>query len=267
MGIPGTKEMKKIKPIWFVVLVILLLLIIVLFNSFNASRFATLGLKEQSEYIVQLNFSYTNPGNFNGTWNGIVLYLEELSESNNTPEYINQQLSASGDLFNSKNIFYSGFYSTFYQDYKSWITPNIRKQILKDSNFSKNLDVLLGGGNLGDNGNSENLNTLNDFIKHFKITNSLYEETSDGQIGIEKAEVEANTLSSYRKLVLKNKSVYKFGLAIINNRLIINTNEYTVFPFTISDFRFTTIDISNIVSNPSGTPEDLSVYVTFLPEE
>jgi len=253
--------MKRIKVGTLVlVLVLLVLLVIVLFlvfKFFNTSRFGALGMKDQDDYVVQLNFSYKNPGNFNGTWNGIVLYMEELSDSPNTPE-----VSVSDDLFTSKNLFYTTYYSTFYRDYTSWI-PSVRKDILNDTKFITNLNKLLAGTEISATTNNyENLNTLNNFIKHFKIPNNLYKETSTGQISITNGKVELSTLDSF-KLKLEKKN-YKFGLAIINNGLILNQSGYETFPFTISDFRFTTFDIRNIISNPAGAPEDLSIYVNFL---
>ena len=246
--------MKKIKLgtlLLFLVLGIILLLIIL-----NTSRFGALGMKDQDDYVVQLNFSYKNPGNFNGTWNGIVLYLEELSDLTNTSEYNDRE------VFTSKNLFYTNYYSKFYSDYTSWI-PNARKDILKDSKFITNLNKLLTGTGITSNtDNYSNLNTLNNFIKHFKIPNELYKETSTGQISITKGNVELSTLESIGLKLEKKK--YKFGLAIINNKLVLNPSDYDIFPFTISDFRFTTFDISNVLSNPAGAPEDLSVYVTFL---
>jgi len=257
-GIPGTlgtKEMKRIKVGTLVLLVLLVLVLLLKF--FNTSRFGALGMKDQLDYMVQLNFSYKNPGNFNGTWNGIVLYMEELSDSPNTPE-----VSISEDLFTSKNLFYTTYYSTFYRDYTSWI-PNARKDILKDTKFITNLNKLLTGIGMSNNtDNYSNLNTLNDFIKHFKIPNNLYKETSDNKISITNGNVELSTLDSLG-LKLKKKN-YKFGLAIINNGLILNQSGYETFPFTISDFRFITFDIRNIISNPAGAPEDLSIYVNFL---
>jgi len=254
-SIPGTKEMKRIKL--GTILIVLGIIVLILLIILNTSRFGTLGIKDQDDYVVQLNFSYTNPGNFNGTWNGIVLYLEELSDLTNTPEYINRE------IFTFKNLFYTNYYSKFYQDYTSWINPEVRKEILKDSKFSTNLNTLLAGtGISGTTDNYENLNILNNFIKHFKIPNELYTETSTGQINIIKGNVEISTLDSF-KLKLKKKK-YKFGLAIINNKLVLNPSDYDIFPFAISDFRFTTFDIRNIISNPAGAPEDLSVYVTFL---
>jgi hypothetical protein len=251
--------MKRIK---LGTLVILGIIVLIVLGIFNTSRFGTLGLRDQNEYLVQLNFSYTNPGNFNGTWNGIILYLEELSEETTTPEYIDKQISASDELFTSKNLFYTNYYSTFYQNYTLWI-PNTRKQIVKDSNFSTNLNKLLDGTEIsGNTDNYENLNTLNDFIKHFKIPNELYMESSTGQINITQGNVELSTLDSFELKLEKKK--YKFGLAIINNKLVLNPSDYDIFPFAISDFRFTTFDISNVLSNPAGAPEDLSVYVTFL---
>ena len=104
--------MKRIKLI--TILVVLGIILFLVFKFFNTSRFGALGMKDQVDYVVQLNFSYKNPGNFNGTWNGIVLYMEELSDSTNTPEYINRQISATDDLFTSKNLFYTNYYSTFY---------------------------------------------------------------------------------------------------------------------------------------------------------
>jgi hypothetical protein len=257
--------MKRIKLGTLVILGIIVLIVlgIILLIIFNTSRFGTLGIKDQNEYLVQLNFSYTNPRNFNGTWNGIILYLEELSEETTTPEYIDKQISASDELFTSKNLFYTNYYSTFYQNYTSWINPEVRKQIVKDSNFSTNLNKLLDGtGISGTTDNYENLNILNNFIKHFKIPNELYMESSTGQINSTQGNVELSTLDSF-KLKLEKKK-YKFGLAIINNKLVLNPSDYDIFPFTISDFRFTTFDISNVLSNPAGAPEDLSVYVTFL---
>jgi hypothetical protein len=229
---------------------------------FNTSRFGALGMKDQDDYVVQLNFSYKNPGNFNGTWNGIVLYMEELSDSTNTPEYINRQISDTDDLFTSKNLFYTTYYYTFYQDYTLWI-PSVRKDILNDTKFITNLNKLLTGIGMSNNtDNYSNLNILNNFIKHFKIPNNLYKETSDNKISITNGNVELSTLDSLG-LKLKKKN-YKFGLAIINNGLIINQSGYETFPFTISDFRFITFDIRNIISNPAGAPEDLSIYVNFL---
>ena len=257
-GIPSTKEMKRIKVGTLVLLVLVLLVLsVLLLKFFNTSRFGALGMKDQDDYLVQLNFSYKNPGNFNGTWNGIVLYMEELSDSTNTPE-----VSVSDDLFTSKNLFYTNYYSTFYRDYTSWI-PNTRKDILNDTNFITNLNKLLAGTEITSTTNNySNLNILNNFIKHFKIPNDLYKETSDNKISITKGNVDLSTLESIG-LKLKKKN-YKFGLAIINNGLILNQSGYETFPFTISDFRFTTFDIRNIISNPAGAPEDLSVYVNFL---
>jgi len=255
--------MKKIKRNPLLIIILIVLGIILLINYLSTSQFGALGLKDQYEYNVQLNFSYTNPKNFNGTWNGIVLYLEELSDSNNNSEYINKQISASDELFNSNNLFYTNYYSKFYQNYTSWIIPEVTTQILKDSNFSTNLNKLLAGTEIsGNTDNSENLNTLNDFIKHFKIPNELYKERSKDQISIIQGNVELSTLDSFELKLKKNP--YKFGLAIINNGLILNQSGYEIFPFTISDFRFTTFDIRNIISNPAGAPEDISVYVNFL---
>ena len=258
--------MKRIKLITLVLLVlvlgIILLVLVLVFKFFNTSRFGALGMKDQVDYVVQLNFSYKNPGNFNGTWNGIALYMEELSDSTNTPGYINRQISATDDLFTSKNLFYTNYYSTFYRDYTSWISDT-RKNILNDTNFITNLNKLLAGTEISSTTNNySNLNILNNFIKHFKIPNDLYKETSTGQINITKGNVELSTLESIGLKLKKNP--YKFGLAIINNGLILNQSGYETFPFTISDFRFTTFDIRNIISNPAGAPEDLSIYVNFL---
>ena len=255
--------MKRIKVGTIVlVLVLLVLVLFLVFKFFNTSRFGSLGMKDQDDYVVQLNFSYKNPGNFNGTWNGIVLYMEELSDSTNTPEYINRQISDTDDLFTSKNLFYTTYYYTFYQDYTLWI-PSVRKDILNDTKFITNLNKLLTGIGMSNNtDNYSNLNILNNFIKHFKIPNNLYKETSDNKISITNGNVELSTLDSLG-LKLKKKN-YKFGLAIINNGLIINQSGYETFPFTISDFRFITFDIRNIISNPAGAPEDLSIYVNFL---
>ena len=117
-------------------------------------------------------------------------------------------------------MFYTTYYFTFYRDYTSWI-PNTRKDILNDTKFITNLNKLLAGTEISINtDNYENLNTLNNFIKHFKIPNDLYKETSDNKISITNGKVELSTLDSLR-LKLKKKN-YKFGLAIINNGLILN---------------------------------------------
>ena len=93
--------------------------------------------------------------------------------------------------------------------------------------------------------NTQNIQDINRFIKHFKKdeSNTLYDESSTNQIGVSKGNVQLFTKETLNLTV--KKSVYKLGLAVINNRLIINTKDYNIFPFTISDFYFTKLDINN----------------------
>jgi hypothetical protein len=248
----------------FIPVIVIVLLFFIIFSL--RSRFANVGqtlADADGKYEVQINFSYNNPTTFNGNWNGLILYLENVE---NTTEPTKAQ------IFSNTNLFYGIYYnntskvgnSTTQSAYTTWITTGTKREtILTDTTFKSKIETEL----LKDTRNSTdtNIQYLYDFIrKYYAGDDKLYTEQSGNLL--KTASSTGIKLATSENLGLKLlPGKYKFSVGIINNKLIINTKDYSFFPFTCSTLKSVILDIStNVISNPSESPDGLTAYVTFL---
>ena len=260
--------MIKIKQ--FIPMIVIVLLFFLIF-SFR-SRFANVGqtlADSDGKYEVQIHFSYDNPTTFNGRWNGLILYLEQVD---NTTEPTKAQ------LFNNTNLFYGIYYnstskvgsSTTQSAYTTWITSGTRREtIVTDDNFKTAMitELTLSTRTTTD----VNIQYLYDFIQeYYPGVGKLYTEVSSpstiktvSPVTGTKTRVNLSTDENLGLKLLPGK--YKFSVGIINDKLIINTKDYSYFPFTCSTLKSKVITISaDLISEPSESPDGLTAYVTFL---
>ena len=287
------------------IIVLVLLLLIYFINNIIKSRFgAGLGGTAPTidgKYKVEINFNYKNPASFgtNSNFKCIILYLERVGDLGvNISENIITSQPSKTDIFSNKNIFYTDYYSYFDNSITS---QKIYYKIFGDQgNGSVNIQgteyTRLQLINLLNTGNYSNLLDYldNSFIDPYYIP--LYRNPTNQQFsvdGYDKAklitEVDANNntiLGANSKISATNDKVYfktvsstqffklylspgqyKFGVAIVNNRSTIQTDDYNVFPYTISDFRFidTLLQVNGLdASSISASVTGLSAVIEYV---